>query len=569
MGPNRLVAAALAALLTVVLDGCGSDPLSPGGSSPSTPAPAPAPAPSPAAPTAPTLKGPQLARRMALDLTQSLPVAQDVTTLTNDATQLPALVGAYLAAGSAGRALAALHPRMWGLDSRKLPDLDAMAPASGNAALQSALTPDGATRLQIVQEPALYVRHVVEHHLPFSEIFNAGYTLSSPPLLSLWNLTPTGDAFLGEPTQFATYPDGRPASGLLSTPGLLAAFPSRSDPALRQRTAAILGTLLCLSNEGPAGHAFTDLTATELQSDLATLAATRTPCTGCHAPLDSMAAAYAGLGSTTPFSPWLTYTAPATPVTGTDAGQSFTGLAGLAASIAADTRAGRCELTRLAEAVYQRPLATEADVQALAKAVDALGHSGGDLAHATQALFASPEYGYAVIPPSLSGPVLRQSSGVRILSLAQWQGLVAQLAPGATPADLSDDLDPGHDEAFTATDMMPTGAYWHRVDRLAREVATAIVATELADGVPAATRRLLTDLPDGAGNSASTAVIQQQLIDLWKRLTTVTLAATDTKLQQLLTLWGAALAGSDAASFRAAWTTVLVAMLTDPTFLTY
>jgi hypothetical protein len=554
-----------ATLLTASLAGCFvGDVLPTGDHSSGSPSPPAPPAPAPAVPAPATLDPPHLARRLALDLALKLPAQADLDLLNADPTQADALIDSYLDDGAASAALAAMHPRMWHLDSRKLPDLDGFV-AAGDTALGKALTPE--VRQAIVDEPSLLMRHMLEQRLPFSEALTAGFAVADPSVLSLWNLTDDGVAFAGASYHVGAYSDGRPAAGLLASNGLAAAIPTHSDAMPRARAARLLTEIVCLGLEQPAAHAFTDLTAAELKLDLATLAVTRAPCAGCHLQIETAAGAFAGLGAGTSFSTWLAYAAPGVPLTGAYAGYPFTGATAFAADIANDPRTHRCELTKLAQAVYQRQ-ASANDMPSLDLAVNDFYAADLSVKDAAKRIFQSPEYSYDVVDPSLKAPYLRGSSGVRLLGLAQWRGIVAELAPAADLA-LTDDLDPGHDETVTGDDSVPSGGYWHRVDQTARLAASAIVDAELADNAFAIDRRLLTDLPDGAGYKASAAVINQQLKDAWLRLTAVTLQDTDQTFLDLQTLWSSAQPGSTAASFRRAWRTVLVGMLTHPAFLTY
>ena len=191
-----------------------------------------------------------------------------------------------------------------------------------------------------------------------------------------------------------------------------------------------------------------------------------------------------------------------------------------------------------------------------------------DLGEAVKVLLRSQEYSFSVIGPKLKGKWLYGASGVRIMGRDAWRGVLAEITPSSALLTFPAELDAGADEAMTGQWGVPSGRYWHTIDRLARQAATVIVAEELADESTAASRKLLTLLPDGSGANASSALVLEQVRAVWQRLTTKELKATDPTYDQLQTLWSA-VKSKKSGEFRAAWRTLLVAMLTHPTFVTY
>ncbi len=518
-----------------------------------------------APPVKPSVLSPQrLARRLAIDLALRLPAPTDLAALELDPKSFDKFVDAYLQGADASRALAGLHTRMWHLDSKRLPDLDGFV-AGGDSALGTELTP--AVRQHLVEEPALHVRLAIERGTPFKDLFSSAFTVAHEDTLALLGLTDDGTPWLGEPYRYATYADGRPAAGALATNGLLAAFGSGGDKALRARTNRLLGELTCLNNEDAQAHLFYKLTSEELASDLNALASTKSPCLGCHASFESTGAAFAGLGSGASLTAWQTYVAPTTEPAGNYAGFAFEGLEGLATQVANDPRTHRCEIQKLISAIYQRPVGAF-EVQNAPLAIDDFYRGNQSLVAAARRIVLSPEYAYDKIGSTVTGDYPRNSTGVRILTQNQWRGLMEDLLPGNT-LTFPDELDAGYDETATSDSRVPTGLYFHAVERLARQAAAAIVDAELADGVQSASRRLLTGLPDGNGVGVSSVIVFAQMRATWKRLTGETLDDANPTYLDLMTLWSTAKADATADDFRRGWRTVLVAMLTHPSFIGY
>lgn len=522
--------------------------------------------PPPARPPSPIIvPAPALARRIALDLTLGLPKTADLETLVADTSKLGTVVDAHLLGSASSLALSRLQPRIWGLDETRLTDLERMI-GDGDTDLELALT--DTTRRAIVEEPALMLRYALDKGLPFSSLFTASYTIVHQDLLTFWNLADDGAPWPGEPYRFATFADGRPDAGVLGAWSLLAANPAAGDLDQGTRTRRLLAEFACQPFEAADAHLFHDLTAAELGGDLKALAMTKAACAGCHAQFSETAPALEGLAAAPTLSEWLTYQAPAATYEGLYAGQPFQGLAGLAASMATDPRVHRCEIERLAAAILQRPL-TDMDRSMVARAVDQFNAKGSDVKAAASAIFKDSAFALGPIGPTAAAPSLYGASGIRVLKRAHWQGMVAELAPGATTVEFPPELDPGSEETVSSSWMVPSGSYWHAVDRVARQTATAVVAAELADDTTAATRRLLTLLPDGAAETAEASVVYAQIRALWLRLTGEELAEASQTYSDFQTLWATTQPDGTAAGSRRAWRVVFVALLTHPKIITY
>ena len=532
-----------------------------------SPAPTPSDAPPSTTPEAPPDEGktsplaaPLLVRRLALDLTMRLPNAADAALI--NAGKTPQLITAYLNDRASAQALAALHPRMWHLASKELDVLDAFV-AAGDTSLAVSLTT--ATRQAIVQEPSLAVRYVLEQQLPWHALFEAPSIITPASLLTLWQASDQGSAFAGESDRFATAFGTPGAAGLLVDPAFLASV--GGDNRIYPRTGRIFKELLCLAAVPPSVHDFNSLSNADLMSDLGNVALTKKECTGCHTLLAGARQAYSGFASGSSFSTWLQAPTAFDTTTGSYGGATFQGLAALGKLVGNDPRMQRCEVLKLFEEIYQRPY-TDADQTMLAVALDAFKRDGENLTSAAQELVLASDYNNAPVGDSVKGKGKRSHTGVKFLGRAQWEALFAATLPKNTLL-FTDDLDPGQDEAFSGADHVPSGVYWHAVDRLARQAATAVVAAELADQVLATNRRLLTTLPDGAAASATAAVVTQQFQDLWLTLTGTPLTANDQILNDLQTLWNKLAPAATAEASRQAWCTILTAVFSHPALVSY
>ncbi len=542
-----------------------SDNLLPQG--PSTPAPAPAtPAKKPddtadEGKTIP-LGAPQLVRRLALDLTMHLPSSADSSLASAASAGIVQVASAYLNDRASAQALAALHPRMWHLDSHVLVDLDRFA-AAGDSSLTAALTT--ATRQAIVQQPSLAVRYVLEQHLPWHRLYETAQVIVPSTLLSLWGASDLGAAFTGGSGRLATAFGQATAAGLLVDPGLLASI--NSDSGIYQRTGRLFKELLCIAPTLPSVHNFGALEDSEIAGDLNALSLSKKECAGCHALFAGARQAYSGFANGDSFAAWLQPPAALDTTTGIYASTSFQGLAALGTLVGSDARMRRCEILRLFEELYQRSH-TNADQTLVAVALDAFERNGESLTAAARELVIASDYATSPIGSSVKGPGKRGRSGVKVLGRAQWEALFAAVLPQNSLL-FTDDLDPGQSESFTSSDRVPSGVYWHAVDRLARQGATAVVSEELADSALATNRHLLTTLPDGAATGASAITVAKQIQDLWLRLTGTPLTDKDQIYIDLQALWTKISPDGTADSSRKAWGLLLTAVFSHPALVTY
>lgn len=522
------------------------------------------PPPVPLVPAPEPLAAAKLARRIATDLSLRLPSPTDVETIVADTDRTTVVVDTYIEGAASSTAIAQLHPRMWRLSERRINGLDQYVDG-GDTALAASLTE--AMRRQIVEEPVQFLRYNLDRRQPYPTLFTSSYTILRGDVAAFWDMTTESAPWTGEPYRFSLYADDRPAAGLLVSNALVSGH-STSQNGDAGRATSLLERLTCTPFANIDAHLFYDLTADELAGDLSALALVRPACVGCHSQINGLKSGLAGLGTGDDFAAFRTYVAPAAAPESYFGGLPFAGLAELGSRVGEDPRVHRCEIERLIAALYQRPF-SDRDRKTAALAMDEFYANAMDLKAATRRIVLDPEFGIAPLTSSIKGKALYTASGVRILGRAGWQGLVEELVPGATTIEYPPELDPGSEEQLTGDWMVPAGSYWLAVDRVARQAATAIIRAELADDSLAVNRRLLKELPDGAGSSAEILLVYTQIRKAWQRLTGEELSESSQVYFDLQALWAAVDPGTNAESFRQAWRTVLVGMLAHPQVVTY
>lgn len=532
----------------------------------SPPAPAEAPAPIPVPATPPTLSPRRLVRRLSLDLTRSLPALADVTQAAQDSNEVNRLIVRYLSLSNARLGIAKLHGKSLGLTNVHLPDL-AHFVAEDDPSL-AGTTLDSSFADKLYAEPLMRLRYLLDQKRPFGEAFAGSWSIVHRDIADLYGLAAEGVPWAGEPYVFTTYEDGRPPLGILSSNGLLAAYEGRAQIPPRTRTSSILMRLVCLRLEEGKAHLFYDLTSDELAQDLTALAPLRSPCRGCHAHWEDMASALSGVGTADNFAEWVSYQGSEVPVAGYWAGKRYDDAESLSAAIGHDPRLARCDYQGLLEGFYHRP-SNARDTEALAAALDAYYKGTQDLMAGIEPLLRAVDYRLAPLIADVAQEYQRNASGLRLLRKDQWQGIMQSLIPEAESLSYPADLDPGSSEIAGHADAVPSAGYWNAANRLARQVATLIVDKELETGRLAVTRRVLRELPDGSGSSASEEQIKAQIKALWLQLTSEELVETEPPYADLMALWAASEPGDSMASFRRAWRTMLVGMFLHPNFIRY
>lgn len=535
----------------------------PGGSRPapikidptSTPEPAPPPK---------TLEGERLLRRITLELTGSLPTAEQRATYAAEPKTLPDTIDDLAESAETARTLAEAHRMMWRINARLLPDVDRFALT--NSTLATALT--AATRVEIIGEPLAMVRKLLDDNRPYDELFKRNYTIAHSDVLSLWGYTEGAQVWSDEPYFTADFPDSRPAAGILTSQGFLAAFGSEGRSDGVSYAAAILGRVACVSLETTKAHDFTALTTDQLSGDLRALAKTETKCASCHAQFTKTAPGIAGYGRPTDLTTWLARDTASDTASGIYAGYAFTGTSALAELVGEDHRVKSCTVRNLISAFMHRPFSLTHDAVRFSLLLSEMKNNDNNLRRAAATLVKSEEFQWKPLTRSQPADLAKRASGLHFLSRRHFLGLIKQLAPSAS-FDLPEELDPGSEELAGTTFRMPGGTYFHHVNRLVRQLATAIINSELADGVEPSARVLLTGIPAGGAAGIDAAAVSTAIIAVYKFLTGVDISPDTTTQANLSGIFEAGGgAGTDATS-RDAWRAVLIAIMLSPDFVTY
>lgn len=510
----------------------------------------------------------RLMRRLAIDLTGQLPSQADLEALSTDPSRYSEIANRLIDSPVAAENIAALHRRMWGLRSDTLPDLERLAQT--DPVLATNLTPK--IRDLITQAPLQHIRHNYEMQLPFRNVFTASYSFATDELLSFWQVDATGSTKPGD--IWSTYAnggtgsDGRPSGGILTEHAMNATFYGRSLASKQTRAYAVLERFTCSSMPNRRAHLLYELKGSDFSAGVHNFALTKRECASCHRPIDSAAGALKEIATGETFADWISYTPPANEFTGFYNGLAVTGSLAWIEAFSNDRRVARCEAQKLAEALNQRRYGI-LDTTTTSIGLAAYNEGNESLRELVRAIIFSKEYQNGPVTTEIKGDHERGSSGVRILRRHQWRSILISLSPNMASHEFSEALDPGADEFVDHRDLIPSGTYWHNVDRIARIAAGEIVAAELSDSSVAMERRLFTNLPDGSGYGASASVIYKQIEMLWERFTGETIAESATTYTDLQSLWQASAPNESEEDFRRAWRVVLTAILTHPKFITY
>lgn len=504
----------------------------------------------------------RLVRRLTLDIGLRLPESYEIESFSTQPSSRTTFVASLLSQAAAPSALAALHARMWHLNDDDLPDLDELASTDSTFKDQLSLV-----RSDILKEPILLVRKVLEDRISFKRLLTGALSITTQESRDFFGLIDEGPVWPSEPYRFVAYHDQREEGGLLNANGWLSAFSGRRDNKPKHRTNRILAELTCTMFESPKAHLFQDLSDEDIVENLSDLATNRRMCAGCHQGFSDGSLAFSGLATGSTFSNWKTFQKPRIEAAGRYKGTSFSGLTGLADAIGHDPQFMRCEGEKIVGALLQRPPGM-LENPVLSRLLD-MEKNDPDWLTSLGLVFQSNPYGYAPVTPKTKGLYIRQASGVRFLRRHHFEALLLQWAPERAQAPLDMALEPGIDEVTGGDDMVPSGPYWHAVDRFVKQLADSIVSHDLADTMDQSGRRLLTLLPGRSGFGASDTIVTAQIIALWQILTTETLERGSETLVQFKNVWDSTGPITTAADVKRAWNAILIAMFSHPEFITY
>ncbi len=311
---------------------------------------------------------PRLLRRMSLDLRGVLPTVAELDEVEADPDALWTHRDAYLSDGRLEDRLIHLLAERW---HTRIDDF--LVNITEYAIFGEDPDIEYAVERAIGEEPLRLIARIVVEDRPWTDVVTADHTQANGLLAQIWPLDHPG----GEDWAPATYTDGRPAAGVLSTNGLWWRYYSTRSNLNRARVAALTRLLIC---EDYAARTITFSEDESLASagDLETALKTSPYCMGCHSAIDPIAATLMGFWPANTYQVDEIHTyhpereALAQTMLGVEPawyGDPVYGLNELGAHIAADSRYLPCAAETFASLLWRREttLADFEQVQTLAR----------------------------------------------------------------------------------------------------------------------------------------------------------------------------------------------------------
>lgn len=512
----------------------------------------------------------KLARRLAIELNESIDFASIESALDDGG--VTAGVEAAVASSRYAAVVSRTVGRALGSDPSRLFDLDVMA--ANDAALAASLT--NAVRKGVADEAALGFERLMGNPASVvGDIFSGNSSVMSPAVASLWAVTGT-PAWPGRPELLVTYADGRPPLGLIVSQGLVASASrlggSASQPSSRAG-AHFLRQFRCLSIA--SSHDFNSLDGADVSAaGLQALKSSSSACASCHYAIASAGNALLGLGRPGGISTYRSFSSGAGAAWPSNwVGEEIGSWPELSSVISSDAAIRSCLTQRVFEAFAQRPANYGRDVPRMAAIPAALGDSGLRISDWVKAIIASPA--------TTSGPTIAASKVSALegrVAKSRWMqadrmlAILAHAAPLASadinaiatslaPGDL-----PGAGEGGRSNlAMSQVGDVWNSV----QSAAQVIVQREFAAGVTPSTRSIFKGVTDPA--TLTSAELETEAARIWELFTGQ--EATESRVDALVDLYELAVqasaSGTAAQKAQDGLVAVLVSILTSPYFLSY
>ncbi len=424
------------------------------------------------------------------------------------------------------------------------------------------------------EEPLQLVRYIIQNDHPWTDLVLSPHTMGNSVTAAMWDQTLTGDPAGWSP---ATYNDGRPTAGVLSSTTLWQRYPSAGSNANRHRANNLSRMFLCddyLTRPVEFSRSEVEATTTE---ELENVIRTNPTCVGCHSSLDPLAAHFYGfwwekdetLAARTRYVPgdegtWASYAGRAPNYFGTPT----TGLRDMAERLAADPRYIDCAVKTTFEALEQREVDDD-DWTDLATFERDFTAGGFTMRALVKSIVTSDTY---------KNPVDSETrSSVKTVSPEQLRDIIVDKTgydwtfderPGLVTNDMGlPVLLGGTDSLYvTARNYAPSVSSMFVQERLAQAAGYRVAASDLA-GETAANPVLLTyvkvtDTPD-----TNQKAFEDQIRSLYLVLTGIPLAADAEEVDECLDLWKSIF--SVTSSPTSAWSGVIAAVLRDPRLLFY
>ena len=414
------------------------------------------------------------------------------------------------------------------------------------------------------EEPLRLLAHVAVNDLPYTTLVTANYTVVDANLAAAWPVVP--DAAPGEGWVPARWTDGRPAAGALVSNGLWWRYETSQNNASRGRANQISRIFLCrdyLSQPVEFDRSL-DLSDPAVVAD----ALRANPgCASCHSSLDPLASLLGGVYFARKSGPdemrryhperegiWRTQTG----VAPAYFGQPAAGLFDLGQAIAADPGFVDCAVQQTAEHLLRRPL-TPADTAARTRWREAFVRDGLKLRSLWAAVLADPLY---LGPPTGEAEAAGQVGG-KLLSPDQLSSQLAELTGFRFVVDGADLLRTS-DRGLATLAGGSDGAYARGISQgwSATQVLVVRRVAQLAADHAVRVEPARLGLDPTA--TLDDAALREAVGQLHRRI--LSRRPTDRELDGLVAHHRLVEART---GVEAAWISVVVVLLRDPSFLIY
>ncbi len=512
----------------------------------------------------------RLLRRLSIDLLNELPSPEDVDAFANGELDFLTVIDQYLANSASHRAISEKARSFWDLNLDTLPELERIAESDDNFSSSDLEN----MRKDILSEPIWVLRYHLSQGHSFDELFKGKITISKTAVLSLWNV-PTGESLFDEDNLFlSSYSDSRPSLGILASNGFAATTDSEGDSDAYNRGLSFLKRFSCQTFDAKSAHDFSIVDSTNLTNigTARSFALNDKNCAGCHRQFVNIGKALSGLGYGSTLNSYRDYDGTGFNFPIYYSGLSISSFDDLAETIGNDPKVQLCMLKGLWSHISQRPFNNAADRSVLRIVEQQFSNEGTySLTSAVMRMVRAESYQYDIFDADSDTALGTTESGARFLTAAQLEGILRQLSNNAASIEISIKLNPGSEDDAQRDHYSPSGSYFRELQKVAQQAASAIATDELNGSSQAASRTLLTGLPDGQGIVESEDMIDQQIIAAWKKLTSLDISNEDEQFEKLKSIWnqGYSTSGSEAEKTKSAWSLTIMAIMLSPDFFLY
>ncbi len=337
--------------------------------------------------------------------------------------------------------------------------------------------------------PQRVFAHVVANDLPITDLVTADWTVADETLASLWPVDrPTGSGWVE-----ATWTDGRPAAGILTSTSLWWRYANSDSNLNRKRANQVSRILLCHDYLTRPIEFDRNVNLLD-EAALADAVANDPGCQVCHVSLDPIAAYMFGFSWVGDGSAEVVNYHPARERNWEDTlgvapawyGTPGTDLSDLGRQIAADSRFPECMVQRAWEGLMRRDVRDD-DFDRLVALRETLITSGSTLKPVFRAILDSDEYRAAPSADATDAAVPLKLASAQLLA-SQIEDLTGYRLVTETTDLLTSDvvgylsLAGGADGVYATKAIdAPNTTLLLVQERLAEAAATAVVASDLAD----------------------------------------------------------------------------------------